>query len=64
MKTTSVRDFTAQVVFSFEHELPKTLADCFLRRTMSGLDGDLGLGDIEAAAEIGRRVTRLERRAR
>ncbi len=25
------------VVYSFEHEMAKTLADCFLRRTMRGL---------------------------
>jgi len=47
------REFTDAVVFSFEHELAKTLADCFLRRTMRGLSADLGLGDLEAAAEIG-----------
>ncbi len=47
--------FTAQIVFAFEHELAKNLADCFLRRTMLGLDGDLSLGKIEAAAEIGKR---------
>jgi glycerol-3-phosphate dehydrogenase len=50
------RDFTAGVVFSFQHELATTLADCFLRRTMRGLDSDLGLGDLEAAAEIGMRL--------
>jgi glycerol-3-phosphate dehydrogenase len=44
------------VVFSFEYELAKTLGDCFLRRTMRGLNGDLGLGDLEAAAEIGTRL--------
>ena len=37
------------VVHSFEHEMAKTLADSFLRRTMRGLNGDLGLGDLEAA---------------
>lgn len=47
--------FTAMVLFAFEHEQAKTLADCFLRRTMIGLDGDRGLGKIEAAAEIGKR---------
>ena len=41
-------------MFSFEHELAKTLADVFLRRTMRGLSADLGLGDLEAAAEIGK----------
>ncbi|HJU92458.1 MAG TPA: glycerol-3-phosphate dehydrogenase/oxidase [Pyrinomonadaceae bacterium] len=37
------------VAYSFEHEMAKTLADCFLRRTMRGLNSDLGLGDLEAA---------------
>ena len=49
-----VRDFAEAVVFSFEHELAKTLADVFLRRTMRGLSADLGLGDLDAAAEIGK----------
>ena len=37
------------VVYSFEHEMAKTLADAFLRRTMRGFNSDLGLGDLEAA---------------
>lgn len=45
----------AEVVFSFEKEFAKSLADCFLRRTMIGLNADLGLGDIERAAEIGKK---------
>ena len=45
----------AEVVFSFENEFAKTLADCFLRRTMIGLNADLGLGELEAAADVGRR---------
>lgn len=40
------------VVYSFEHEMAKTLADCFLRRTMRGLDSDLGLGELEAAVRV------------
>jgi glycerol-3-phosphate dehydrogenase len=48
-----IRDFSAAVVFSFKHEMAKTLADCFLRRTMRGLDGDLGFGALEAAVEVG-----------
>jgi glycerol-3-phosphate dehydrogenase len=43
----------AEVVFAFEHELAKTLTDCFLRRTMIGLDADLGLSKIEVAANVG-----------
>ncbi|HET9479842.1 MAG TPA: glycerol-3-phosphate dehydrogenase/oxidase [Pyrinomonadaceae bacterium] len=46
---------TAELIFSFKHELARTLGDCFLRRTMIGLNADLGLGEIRAAAEIGRR---------
>ena len=43
----------AEVVFAFENEFAKTLGDCFLRRTMIGLDADLGLSKIEAAADVG-----------
>jgi glycerol-3-phosphate dehydrogenase len=49
-------DLAAEVVFAFENEFAKTLADCFLRRTMIGLNGDLGLSKIEAAADIGKRL--------
>jgi glycerol-3-phosphate dehydrogenase len=45
----------AAIRFSFAQELAQTLADCFLRRTMIGLEGDLGLGQLETAAEVGRR---------
>ena len=47
--------FTAEIVFAFENEFAKTLADCFLRRTMIGLNADLGLSELEAAALVGRR---------
>ena len=46
-------EFEAEIVFAFENEFAKTLADCFLRRTMMGLDADLGLSKIEAAASVG-----------
>jgi len=46
---------TAEIVFAFESEFATTLADCFLRRNMIGLNTDLGLGQIDAAAEVGRR---------
>jgi glycerol-3-phosphate dehydrogenase len=46
--------FSAEIVFAFEHEFAKTLADCFLRRTMRGLDADLGLSELQAAAETGK----------
>ena len=42
------------VAYSFEYEMAKTLADCFLRRTMRGLQGDLGLGELDTAVrELG-----------
>ena len=46
---------SAEIVFSFEREFATTLADCFLRRTMIGLNADRGLGQLEAAAEVGKR---------
>ncbi|HEY0729231.1 MAG TPA: FAD-dependent oxidoreductase, partial [Pyrinomonadaceae bacterium] len=45
----------AEVVFSFEQEFAKSLADCFLRRTMIGLNANAGLDEIERAAEIGKK---------
>jgi glycerol-3-phosphate dehydrogenase len=44
-----------EIVFSFEREMAQTLADCLLRRTMIGLNGDLAAGDDELAADIGKR---------
>ena len=46
----------AEVVFSFQSELARTLADCLLRRTMIGLNCDLGAQDAHAAAEIGKQL--------
>ena len=54
-KRLELSPLAAEVVFAFEKEFAKTLADCFLRRTMRGLNADLGLGEIEAAAEVGKR---------
>lgn len=48
--------FSAEIVFAFEHEFAKTLADCFLRRTMIGLNADQGLGNLQAASEVGKRL--------
>lgn len=45
----------AEVVFSFQHEMAQTLADCLLRRTMVGLNSSLGIGSDEAAAEVAQR---------
>jgi len=47
---------TAEVVFAFEHELAKTLADCFLRRTMLGFNSDLGLEHLDVATDAGKRL--------
>ena len=44
-----------EIVFAFQSEMATTLTDCLMRRTMIGLNADLGLGDVEAAAEIGRK---------
>ena len=48
--------FTAEILFAFKHEFAKTLADCFLRRTMIGLNSDRGLSHLAAAAEIGHKL--------
>jgi glycerol-3-phosphate dehydrogenase len=40
----------AEVVFAFQSEMAETLVDCLLRRTMIGLNGQLGLDAIEEAA--------------
>jgi glycerol-3-phosphate dehydrogenase len=42
----------AEVIYSFESEFASTLSDCLLRRTMIGLNCDLGAADAEAAARI------------
>lgn len=43
----------AETVFSFQKEFATTLADCFLRRTMIGLNGDLGLAEVQTAGQAG-----------
>ena len=45
----------AEVVFSFENEFAQTLADCLLRRNMIGFNSDLGVGEVQAAIDAGRR---------
>jgi glycerol-3-phosphate dehydrogenase len=42
----------AEVVYSFETEFARTLTDCLMRRTMVGLNSELGVGADEAAAKI------------
>ena len=56
LKPSVVCGLDEEVVCSFEREMAKTLADCFLRRTMRGLRSDLGLGDLKAAMKIGVRL--------
>ena len=43
---------TGEIAFSFQKEYAVTLTDCLMRRTMIGLNGDLGLGQVDAAAQI------------
>ena len=45
----------AEVVYAFREELAETLADCLMRRTMAGLNGQLGLDASERAATIARK---------
>ena len=42
----------AEVVYAFREESAETLADCLLRRTMVGLNAQLGLDALEHAARI------------
>jgi glycerol-3-phosphate dehydrogenase len=44
----------AEVLFSFRHEMAVTLADCLLRRTMTGRGALAGLGVDERAALVAR----------
>ncbi|MCC6315744.1 MAG: FAD-dependent oxidoreductase, partial [Thermomicrobiales bacterium] len=44
----------AEIVFAFQQEFAATLEDVLLRRTMVGLEPDLGLSAVEAAAETAR----------
>jgi glycerol-3-phosphate dehydrogenase len=46
--------FTSEIIFAFKHEFAKTLSDCFLRRTMTGLNSDRGINHLTVAAQIGR----------
>jgi glycerol-3-phosphate dehydrogenase len=42
----------AEVIYSFQYEFARTLADCLLRRTMVGLNSSLGVGADEKAARV------------
>src|SRR5215207_2857144 len=45
----------AEVVYAFREEMAETLADCLMRRTMVGLNGQVGLDAVERAALIARK---------
>lgn len=45
----------AEVVYAFREELAETLVDCLMRRTMVGLNGQLGLDAAERAARLARK---------
>jgi glycerol-3-phosphate dehydrogenase len=45
----------AEVLFAFQSEMATTLGDVLLRRTMAGLGSSAGIGEDEAAAEVGRK---------
>jgi glycerol-3-phosphate dehydrogenase len=42
----------AEVVYAFREEMAETLADCLMRRTMTGLNGHVGLDAVERAARV------------
>ena len=42
----------AEVVFAFRDELAETLVDCLMRRTMTGLNSQLGLDAVGRAARV------------
>lgn len=44
----------AEILFSFRREMAETLADCLMRRTMTGLDAQARLDVVEEAARIAR----------
>jgi glycerol-3-phosphate dehydrogenase len=44
----------AEIVFAYEYEMPTTLADVLLRRTMIGLSPDLGRAALLKALHIAR----------
>jgi len=44
----------AEIIFTYEHEMPTTLADVLLRRTMIGLSPDLGRSALSKALDIAR----------
>ena len=43
---------SGEIAFSFHHEFAATLTDCLMRRTMIGLNADMGLEQVKAAVEL------------
>jgi glycerol-3-phosphate dehydrogenase len=43
---------TGEIAFALEKEFAETLIDCLMRRTMIGLDADMGLRRLEASAHV------------
>ena len=43
-----------EIAFAFEKEFAETLTDCLMRRTMIGLNADMGLNEVQAAADLAR----------
>ena len=46
------RSIGAEVVYAFQSEMAETLADCLMRRTMTGLNSRAGLDAVEPATRI------------
>jgi glycerol-3-phosphate dehydrogenase len=44
----------AEVVFAFREEMAETLVDCLMRRTLVGLNGEVGLDAVEPSARVAR----------
>ncbi len=44
----------AEIIFAYEHEMPTTIADVLLRRTMIGLSPDLGRAALPKALNVAR----------
>ena len=42
----------AEIIFAFDHQLASTLTDCLMRRTMLGLNRDLGIRVAKRAVEV------------
>ncbi len=48
----SAHAIAAEIVFAFEEEMATSLADCLMRRTMLGLEADLGAGVLDGALRV------------